>query len=320
MREIKNACVIGAGAYGSALSEVFAENIDIVMLGLDYETMESINNKHINPRCLCDVRLRSNIKCRCDYDCCKDVDLIFIVTPVSAVRVVCQNILDNDIPSDIPVIMCSKGIDNETCKFTTEIAEEVGLRNKLFVLSGPSFAHEIIAGMPASVSLAGDDEGLLDSLVRSLSTSKFKVIGNNDIIGTQICGAMKNVLAVMCGAFLGAELGKSAVSMLITKAIEEIGDLVVAACGKRDTVYEMCGIGDIILTCTNDASRNIKFGKFVANGGTIDQWEGNLAEGAFTAKILKTLQARFCKLPILHNAYEMIYEKKPVSEVLKSIM
>lgn len=320
MREIKSACVIGAGAYGSALSEVFSENIDIIMLGLDYETMESINNKHINPKCLCDVRLRSNIKCRCDYDCCHDVDLIFVVTPVSAVRVVCKNLIENKVPEDIPVIMCSKGIENEACKFTTEIAEELGLKNKLFVLSGPSFAHEIIAGMPASVSLAGDDKGLLDMLVSKLSTKKFKVAGNDDIIGTQICGAMKNVLAVMCGAFLGAELGKSAVSMLITKAIEEIGDLVVSACGRRDTVYEMCGIGDIILTCTNDASRNIRFGKFIANGGTISTWEGNLAEGAFTAKVLNQLQERFCKLPILQNAYEMIYEKKPISEVLNSIM
>ena len=128
MREIKSACVIGAGAYGSALSEVFSENIDIIMLGLDYETMESINNKHINPKCLCDVRLRNNIKCRCDYDCCHDVDLIFVVTPVSAVRVVCKNLIENKVPEDIPVIMCSKGIENETCKFTTEIAEELYIK------------------------------------------------------------------------------------------------------------------------------------------------------------------------------------------------
>lgn len=305
--DIKKICVIGAGAYGSAISEVFAENVDVVMLGLNYETMESINNNHVNPSCLCDIKLKSNISCRCDYECCKDVDAIFVATPVSAVRVVCNNIIEHGIRNKIPVIMCSKGIEENTCKFTTEIAEDIGLKHKVFVLSGPSFAHEIAAGLPAVVSLAGEDRCMLDDMIAAFSTKAFKLVGNDDIIGTQICGAMKNVLAVICGTIIGAGLGKSAVAMVITRAIDEIGDMIVSACGKRDTVYEACGVGDIILTCTNDDSRNIQFGRFLAGGGSIDTWTGLLAEGALTCKSIPALKDRFGTLPLFEKFYNVIY-------------
>lgn len=317
---IKNACVIGAGAYGSALSEVFAENIDITMLSLSYETMESINTSHMHPKCLCNIKFKNNILCRCDYECCKKADAIFIVTPVSAVRVVCQNIIQQGINNDVPVIMCSKGIDIASGSLTTEIAKEVGLKNDVFVLSGPSFAEDIAAGLCAAVSLAGTNAAVLSVLQNAFSTPNFKIVSNNDPTGTQICGAMKNVLAVLCGAFIGAGLGKSAVAMLITASINEIGELVVKAGGNKQTVYEVCGVGDIILTCTNEMSRNMRFGKFMGSGEVLENWNGDLAEGAFTAKAMPIIQKRFMPLNILSNAYDMIYCGKSVKKVVDDIV
>lgn len=319
-KSIKNACVIGAGAYGSALSEVFAEKIDITMLSLSYETMESINSSHMHPKCLCNIKFKNNISCRCDYECCEKSDAIFIVTPVSAVRVVCQNVIQQGIDSDVPIIMCSKGIDIESGFLTTEIAEEVGLKNDVFVLSGPSFAEDIASGLCAAVSLAGTNAAVLSILRNTFSTSSFKIVSNNDPIGTQICGAMKNVLAVLCGAFIGAGVGRSAVAMLITASINEIGELIVKAGGNKQTVYDMCGVGDIILTCTNEMSRNMRFGKFIGSGGVLENWTGDLAEGVFTAKAMPIIQKRFMPLNILSNAYDMIYCGKGIKKVLDDIV
>lgn len=302
---IQTACVIGAGAYGTALAEVFSKKVDVQLVSRNAEVAKSINEKHANPRCLCNVTLNKNITCICDYAPCKNADLIFIVTPVAAVRSVCGQIKNI---TNAPVVLCSKGIELNSCLLTTEIARKVGLKNKLCVLSGPSFAHEIACDMPAAVSIAGHDTKLLASLQDALSTDTFRIVTNTDIIGTQLCGAMKNVLAILCGTYIGASKGQSSIAMLITEALHEICGLLKQAGGKESTAYELCGIGDILLTCTNEASRNVKFGKFLANGGTIKNWEGDLAEGSLTAAIIPQLEQRFnYKLPILRTTYNMIY-------------
>ena len=300
-------CIIGAGAYGTALAQVFSKNLSIDLICRNIDVMHSINEYHINPKCFPELQLRQNIKCSQNYENCNNADIICIVTPVSAIRCVCNELIKNKINERIPIILCSKGIELETGYFPTDIAYSTGLKNNLFVLFGPSFAHEIIRDTYAGVSLSGKNENILYELGSSISTNTFEVVCNKDIIGTQICGAMKNVLAIACGKIIGSGGGQSTLALTITKALKEISNLITCAGGSKETAYDLCGIGDMILTCTNTNSRNVKFGMFLATGGSLASWGGELVEGAFTARTIPTLEQKFCEMPLLKSVYNEIY-------------
>ena len=301
---MRRACIIGVGAYGTALAEVFSEKADIALISRNSEVIKSINDQHINPRCLCNVTLNKNIVAYGDYSCCKNAEAVFIVTPVSAVRFVCEQIRGI---TEAPVILCSKGIEQGTYLLTSEITKEAAINNEICILSGPSFAHEIACGKSAAVSLSGANMCVLKALEEWLSSDTFKLVINGDIIGTQLCGAMKNVLAVLCGMYMGLGRGQSAIARLITEGLQELRHLIISAGGDPETAYDVCGIGDILLTCMNKESRNVRFGMSIAQGLP---WTGDLAEGSLTAKILPDLQKRFkCDIPVLMTAYDAIYGK-----------
>ncbi len=309
-------CIVGAGKYGSALAQVFSANHRILIITRNQETKNSINLERKFPS-LCDTKVHENILCSDDYSNVVKSSKVLICTPVSAVRSVCSKLNEIGLSEGIPVILCSKGIEVGTALFTTEIAKSI-IKNDIFVFSGPSFATEIVCGLPAGVSLAGLDIKMTTELCESLSTSRFILEPNNDVIGTQICGAFKNVLAVLCGMLDGLNLGKSAITFVISKAVEEIAVLSEFFGGSRETVKSVCGIGDIILTCTNEESRNMRFGKFLALGGTLEQWAGELAEGVFTAQAIPNFIAKNAPVKIFKLVYDIIYCGKDIN-TLKDI-
>lgn len=302
-----NMYIIGAGAYGTALAQVFSKNININIISRNLDVVNSVNECNVNSQYFPDIMLRKNIRCTQDYENCKNADLICIVTPVASIRCVCSELAKHEINEQIPIMLCSKGLELNTLYFPTEIVSNSGLKNELFVLFGPSFAHEIIRDMKAGVSLSGTNKHMLHELEKCLSTDTFEISCNTDVIGTQICGAMKNVLAILCGKIIGIGGGQSTLALTITNALREISDLIECAGGNKETAYELCGIGDIILTCTNENSRNVKFGMFLASGGSLESWTGELAEGTFTAKAIPTLEEKFCAMPLMHSVYKDIY-------------
>jgi glycerol-3-phosphate dehydrogenase (NAD(P)+) len=217
----------------------------------------------------------------------------------------------------VPIVLCSKGFCIENGSLQSTVLEEI-LDNDYAIFSGPSFAHEIAKGLPAGVNIASKNHKLSAKIAEDLSSRMFSIEPIEDYIGLQVAGALKNVLAIGCGIFLGLNFGNSAIAKLMVDGLREISELAVALGGQQNTIYNLGGIGDTILTCTSRQSRNILFGEHLAVGGTLGNWKGPLAEGVSAASVIPMLeQNNNIKLRIFSQIHKIIHEKK---NVLKAII
>jgi glycerol-3-phosphate dehydrogenase (NAD(P)+) len=266
-----------------------------------------INERHVS-KVLGDAPLNKNISCSTDYAQAKDCDILFIAVPVDSVVDVCFMIKENEITA--PVVLCSKGVDVENARVMSCRVEEI-IENDLAIFSGPSFAHEIVRGLPFGVNIASKESQLAVDIAKRLSYPPFVIKPISDYIGLQIAGAFKNILAIGCGIKRGLGLGNSAVAQFIVDGVREMMVLSSAMDGKNETFLELGGIGDIILTCTSEKSRNVMFGEHLVNGGTLNNWNGNLAEGAIAAKSIPLFEKKYnVNLKIFNEIYKSIYEKQ----------
>ncbi|MDR2795004.1 MAG: NAD(P)H-dependent glycerol-3-phosphate dehydrogenase [Holosporaceae bacterium] len=302
----KKIAIIGAGSYGTAIAQCFSIRSAEILLISDLKSIEeSINSRSTSVTAL----LNDNISCSTDFSRIQDAEIIFIAVPASAVADVCHQLKALHIKN--PVVLCSKGLDIASTRLISDLVQEI-ISNEVAVFSGPSFAHEVIQGLPFGVNVASQNLALAEDVAVRLRHDKFVLKPLHDYVGLQIAGAFKNILAVGCGIFSGLNLGNNAAAQLMVNGLQEMIDLAQAMGGKKDTFLELGGIGDIILTCTSRQSRNVSFGEHLANGGTIDNWHGSLAEGAFSAKATPAFEKKFrLDLRIFHWIYEVIYEKKP---------
>jgi glycerol-3-phosphate dehydrogenase (NAD(P)+) len=311
--------IIGAGSYGTAIAQCFSRRAKEVLLICDNETTPFlINNLHMNPDFIPGLLLNDNIFCTDIFSQIRNCEIIFVVVPVAAVSSVFRQIKQHEIT--VPIVLCSKGFCVENGSLQSTLFEEIS-DNDYAVFSGPSFAHEIACGLPAVVNIAGKKRELSDKIADRLSSRTFKIKPTDDYIGLQAAGALKNVLAIGCGIFSGLKLGNSAVAKLITEGLHEIADVAVALGGQRSTIYEPGGAGDVILTCTSRKSRNILFGEHLATGGTVDNWKGALAEGAFTAGVIPLLEQNYgIRLKIFSEIYKIVCTKKNVNKAINEII
>ena len=299
---------IGAGCYGTAIAQSMSVRAEKIMLITDSQTInDDINSRHVSS-VLGNAKLSENISCAInDYSAIKDCEVLFITVPVGAVVTVCNLIKENAIKS--PVILCSKGVDTENARLISEVVEEI-IDNDLFVFSGPSFAIEVVQGLPFGVNLAGKDTQLACKIAEKLSSEACTVKPITDYIGLQIAGAFKNILAIGCGMKRGLHLGNNAIAKFIVDGVAEMVQLATKMGGQKDTFSELGGIGDIILTCTSEQSRNERFGEHLAAGGTLSNWEGPLAEGAFAAKGIPVFANKYdVQFNVFDEIYKAIYRK-----------
>lgn len=301
----KKIAFVGAGCYGTAIAQSFSKNVgQICLISDSQEIIDSINQDHVS-KVLGNAPLNSNISCSGDYSSIKDAELIFITVPVNAVSTVCKQIKQNGI--NAPVVLCSKGVDVENSRLISEMVEEV-LPNDLLVFSGPSFANEVVRGLPFGVNISGKNLDLAGEVAKNFSSDVCRIEAIDDYIGIQVCGAFKNILAIGCGMKRGAALGNNAVVLFLVQGMKEIGELIVAMGGNIDTLMALGGLGDIVLTCTGEQSRNGRFGEFLAKGGTLKGWEGALAEGVFAAKAIPGFSRKYgVKFEVFNEVYEAIY-------------
>lgn len=296
---------IGAGCYGTAIAQSVSARADKIALITDSEEIKAdINNAHIS-KVLGNAPLNANLSCDMDYSTIKDAEIVFITVPVGAVTTVCNLIKENEIK--VPVILCSKGVDTENARLISEMVSDI-IGNELFVFSGPSFASEVVCGLPFGVNLAGRNMNMAIEIAERLSSSNCVIKPIADYIGLQIAGAFKNILAIGCGMKRGAKLGNNAIAKFIVEGVEEMAALAVAMGGKKETFFELGGIGDIILTCTSEQSRNGLFGAHLACGGTLDSWNGPLAEGTFAAKAVPLFAEKYhIDFKVFDEIYRAIY-------------
>ncbi len=294
--------VIGAGAWGTALAMVAQRaGNEVIIQAHERSVADSINNIHENAEFLKDFKLDSTIKATTDLSKVIDSDVVLLVTPAQFLRPVCEAAAANW-PTNVPAIICSKGIEQETCALMSEIVGEVLPGISIAVLSGPSFASEVAKNLPTAVTLASEDETLAKVLMETLNAQFFRIYRSRDIIGTQIGGAIKNVLAIACGIIEGHGLGRNSKSALITRGLAEITRLGLAKGAQAETFYGLSGLGDLTLTCNDMLSRNYSLGFALGQGEDLEsiiRKRTSVAEGVYTASTIRHLKQQLnVDLPI----------------------
>ena len=315
--------VIGAGAWGTALAQSLANSgRDVLMWARENDVVESINSKHENTMYLKDVRLNEMIKATHNMDDISHCDLFLISTPAQHVRSTLETM--KDALADKPFVICAKGIEIQTGDLMSEVAEQVIPNAKIGVLSGPTFASEISRGLPCAVTLAMRDKVLGEKVVESMGSRTLRTYLTNDVIGTQVGGAVKNVIAIASGVVTGRKMGESARCALITRGLTEMGRLSSALGAKKETLMGMCGVGDLMLTCSSMQSRNFSLGFALGEGKTLEEILGEriaVTEGVHTAKALRVMaQNNAVDMPISQAVNDFLNEGAAIDKIIEKLL
>ncbi|HWI86009.1 MAG TPA: NAD(P)H-dependent glycerol-3-phosphate dehydrogenase [Sphingomonas sp.] len=298
--------VIGGGAWGTALAQIAAAAGDVLLWAFEPEVVDAINADHENPLFLPGTTLSPAIKATRDLATLGDCAALLVVTPAQHMR----GILSGAPVGKRPLILCSKGIEAETMALMSEAAAQTCPDAPIAVLSGPTFAGEVARGLPTAITLACADEDVGAVLARRLARPSFRPYRSTDVIGAEIGGAVKNVLAIACGVVEGAGLGKNARAALITRGFAEMTRFGLARGARAETLAGMSGLGDLVLTCSSEQSRNFSLGLGLGQGrdaaGLLAD-RRTVAEGAFTA-------------PVLVEAARMARVEMPISEAVASLI
>ena len=306
--------VIGAGSWGTALSQTLgAKGCNVSLWARKPEVAQSINEAHVNPRYLSDSVLSENIVATTSYqDACAYAKAVVVVTPSSVMRSVAQE-LDSCVDAETPVILCCKGVEQDSGNLPCEIfAQEMGNPQRFAVLSGPNHAEEVIKGIPAGTVIASQSEETARFFQELFATDSFRTYVSDDVTGVELCAAFKNVIAIAVGIAYGSGFGDNTAALLLTRGLAEMSRLVSACGGKPITCMGLAGTGDLVATCMSKHSRNRTFGESVAAGMTLGQYQEQthmVVEGALACKTLAALSERYqVELPITDLVRGIVWE------------
>ena len=295
MSAYKTAGVIGAGAWGTALAQVCVRaGLDARLWAREPEVAEAINTAHENPLFLPGVSLAPEVIATTDLLSLADCDLLLAVVPAQHLRATLRELAPR-IRTGQPILLCAKGVEQGTLMLMSQVLEDVVPKACPVVLSGPSFAGEVARGLPTAITLACPDAELGQALARTLATPTFRPYWSADILGAEAGGAVKNVLAIACGIAEGRGLGRSAHAALITRGFAELTRLAVALGGQAETVAGLCGLGDLVLTCSSPQSRNMSLGLALGHGESLAAalaGKLSVAEGLESAPAVVALAAK----------------------------
>jgi glycerol-3-phosphate dehydrogenase (NAD(P)+) len=316
--------VIGAGAWGTALAQVAGwAGLDVLLQAREPEVVESIRTRRINEAFLPGVVIDDHVSVTGDLADLGACDLILAVPPAQHMRSTLQAFAAHHRPG-VPVILCSKGIERGSLKLMTDVLAETLPAAPAAVLSGPSFAGEVARGLPSAVTLACADEALGEALMGTLSAPGFRPYLATDLIGAEVGGAIKNVLAIACGIAEGRGLGRSAHAALITRGFAEMTRMGVALGGQAETVAGLCGLGDLVLTCSSPQSRNMSLGLALGQGQTVEQalaGKRSVAEGYESAPAVRELAARVgVDMPISLAVAALLNGETTVEAMIESLL
>ena len=320
--------VFGTGSFGTALANVLAENgHSVLMWGKNENTVDEINQSHQNKRYLKDVTLNETIKATSQLEQAVNFSDIFLIAlPTKAIRNVVTEI-DQHIKTKKTFIHVAKGIENETFKRVSEMIEDSvskNHKNGVGVLSGPSHAEEVVIKQPTTVAASSKDEHI-SKLIQDLFMNDYlRVYTNNDLIGVELGGALKNIIAVASGIVAGMGYGDNAKAALMTRGLAEISRLGEKLGADPMTFLGLGGIGDLIVTCTSTHSRNYTLGYKLGKGKTTEEAlnEMNMVvEGIYTTNSVYHLaKSQNVDMPITNALYKLLFEDKPVKDSVKDLM
>jgi glycerol-3-phosphate dehydrogenase (NAD(P)+) len=313
--------VIGGGAWGTALAQVVAENGGETLLwALEDEVVDAVNRIHRNPIYLPDVQLDPSIRATGNFSELADRDAWLVVTPAQHMRA----ILERMPCPGMPLVLCSKGIEESSGALLHEVARQVCSSSPIGVLSGPTFAHEVAAGLPTAVTLAAEDLALAERLRERIARPTFRIYVSDDVAGAEIGGAVKNVLAIACGVVDGKGLGENARAALVARGFAEMTRFGLACGAKGETLSGLSGLGDLVLTCSSTSSRNYSLGLGIGEGRSAAELLSNrktVAEGAFTAPVLARIsREKGIDMPIVNAVDALIDGRANVEQVLDELL
>lgn len=318
---LERVAVIGGGAWGTALAQVAAANDrEVLLWALEDEVVAAINKIHENPLFLKGLRLSKSIRATNNFSDLSVADLWLVVTPAQHMRA----ILGRLPCTGKPLVLCSKGIEEGSGLMLHEVAREACPDSQVAVLSGPTFAHEVAAGLPTAVTVACDDEQLGEQIRQRLAIPTFRTYWTDDIAGAEVGGAVKNVLAIACGVVEGRRLGLNARAALIARGFAEMTRFGLALGARRETLAGLSGLGDLVLTCSSTSSRNFSLGKAIGEGQSPEELMADrrtVAEGAHTAPALDRIaRQRGVDMPIVAAVASLLSGKAGVDAVLGEML
>ncbi|MGQ5524968.1 NAD(P)H-dependent glycerol-3-phosphate dehydrogenase [Chitinimonas sp. PSY-7] len=316
--------VLGAGAWGTALAMSFARHHDVTLWGRDAGQIDAMQKAGENLRYLPGLSFPANLQLSASLaDATLSAELILVVTPTAGLRGSLRAL--TSLGRRVPVLWACKGLEADTQLLAHDVAAaELPKEVLCGSLTGPSFAQEVAAGLPAALTLAAEDEAFAHDMAAKLHSNRLRIYSSGDIIGAEIGGAVKNIMAIATGVSDGLQLGNNARAALITRGLAEISRFGIALGAKPETFTGLSGLGDLILTCTGDLSRNRKVGLLLAQGKPLAEIISNLghvAEGVNTAKaVLQQAQRKGIEMPITAAVCAMLFEDLAAAEAIRSLM
>jgi glycerol-3-phosphate dehydrogenase (NAD(P)+) len=317
--------VVGAGAWGTALADLLARNGQRVILWA-YETdvVESINARHENVRFLADARLHEAVRSTCDLEeAVREADLVLFVTPSHVLRTIARRAAVGT-ADRATMVVASKGIERETLALMTDVVSEEISRRPVVGLSGPSFAREVVQRQPTAVVAASRDSHACVRVQQALSSDAFRVYTHHDVVGVELGGSLKNVMAIATGMAEGLGLGYNPRAALITRGLAEMTRLGVALGADPLTFAGLAGIGDLVLTCTGALSRNRQLGLDIGQGKRLDDLlatRQTVAEGVYTTQSAHALASREeIDMPIVAAVYRILFEGSDPRHAIGELM
>ncbi|MCJ2184369.1 NAD(P)-dependent glycerol-3-phosphate dehydrogenase [Novosphingobium sp. 1949] len=316
--------VVGAGAWGTALAQALArasKGGEVLLWAREAALAERINQTRVNDLYLPGATIEPGVRATSDLAQLGELDALLAVVPAQFLASVIADLPDR--PRDL--VLCAKGIEATSGRLMADVAREAAPASRLAVLSGPTFAHEVAAGLPTAVTLAcSGGREQWDRLAPTIASPAFRPYYSDDVIGAEIGGAIKNVLAIACGVVEGLGLGQNARAALIARGYAEMLRFGLARGGRAETLSGLCGLGDLVLTCSSTSSRNFSLGLALGQGMSAAQalsGKSSVAEGAATAPILADLARREgLDMPIAQAVARLLEGSAPARDVVSDIL
>lgn len=320
MTQRSKIAVLGGGAWGTALAVTsLRAGHEVSIFARDAETVEAINGRRENPRYLPGITLDAGLQATSDVGAALEgADCILSVIPAQATRGVLQEVAPL-IGAGAKLALCAKGIERGTGKLLSQVVADLAPQARVAALSGPSFATDVARGLPTAVTIAAQDGELAAELAQLLSSSTFRCYSSSDLTGVELGGALKNVLAIAAGATAGARLGASAQAAMVTRGFVELRRVGAAFGAQAETLMGLSGLGDLILSCGSEQSRNFAYGMALGRGENLGGRP--LAEGAATAEIAARIaREKGIAAPIIAAVDQLLKGQTTIHQAVADLM
>lgn len=316
--------VLGGGSWGSTVAALLTRNADVTLWARSADTVSEINESHTNEKFLPDARLPEALTATCSIEeVVRDTDLIVMGIPSHAYRVVLEEVAKH-IRRWVPVISLAKGLEQDTRLRMSQVTEEVLPGHPPGVLTGPNLAREIALGKAAASVIAVNDEVIVKQLQNVFNSGLFRVYTNTDVVGCELAGALKNVMAIAAGMGDGTGAGENTRSGVITRGLAELTRLGTAMGGRTETFAGLAGVGDLIATCTSTKSRNRFVGEQLGKGLSLNEiieQMNQVAEGVKTCRVVIELADEYdVEMPIAREVYRVVHEGQTPREAYRGLL